>query len=159
MGSLSGKLRNLPWFLEHCFFMLNDISQNLYQQWCGLFALKEAAYHLNWLFLRSDGQSCEATFFNVDKEFFDPSIYHTFRSPCFVLDSRLQSGIGGLPKWEPRSCLGIYVGHSPSHAGSVALFSIHKLATFLHSIMGYLMISLQWFHSWRKTKCLLIGLS
>ena len=37
------------------------------------------------------------------------------------MDSRLQSGVGGAPKWEPRSRLGIYVGHSPSHAGSVAL--------------------------------------
>ncbi|KAL7531514.1 hypothetical protein ACHAWF_003797, partial [Thalassiosira exigua] len=27
----------------------------------------------------------------------------------------------GAPKWEPRSRLGIYVGHSPHHAGSVAL--------------------------------------
>jgi hypothetical protein len=44
-----------------------------------------------------------------------------FESPCFVLDSRLQSGIAGPPKWDPCSRLGIYVGHSPSHAGSVAL--------------------------------------
>ncbi len=49
------------------------------------FALKEVAYCLNWLSLCSDGQSCEATFFNIDKEFIDPSIYHTFGSPCFVL--------------------------------------------------------------------------
>jgi hypothetical protein len=41
--------------------------------------------------------------------------------PCFDLDSCLQPGVGGAPKWEPKSCLGIYVGHSPSHAGSVAL--------------------------------------
>ncbi len=86
-----------------------------------LFALKEAAYRLNWLSLRSDGCSCEATFFDVDKDFIDPSTYHTFGLPCFVLDSWLQSGVGGAPKWEPRSCLGIYVGHSPSHAGLVAL--------------------------------------
>ncbi len=33
----------------------------------------------------------------------------------------MQSGITGPLKWEPRSRLGIYVGHSPSHAGSVAL--------------------------------------
>jgi len=85
------------------------------------FALKEAAYRLNRLSLRSDGRSCEATFFDVDTDFIDPSIYHSFGSPCFVLDSRLQSGVGGAPKWEPRSHLGIYVGHSPSHAGSVAL--------------------------------------
>ena len=37
------------------------------------------------------------------------------------MDSCLQSGVGGAPKWEPRSRLGIYVGHSPLHAGSVAL--------------------------------------
>jgi hypothetical protein len=48
-------------------------------------------------------------------------MHHTFGSPCFVLDSCLQSGIGGAPKWEPRSRLGIYIGHSSSHAGSVAL--------------------------------------
>ncbi len=59
------------------------------------FALKEAAYHLNWLSLHSDGRSCEATFFNIDKELIDkelidPLSYHTFGSPCFVLDSRLQ---------------------------------------------------------------------
>ena len=44
-----------------------------------------------------------------------------FGSHCFVLDSRLQSGIAGPPKWETRSRLGIYDGHSPSHAGSVTL--------------------------------------
>ena len=26
-----------------------------------------------------------------------------------------------LPKWDLRSCLGVYLGHSPCHAGSVAL--------------------------------------
>jgi hypothetical protein len=44
-----------------------------------------------------------------------------FGSPCFVLDLQLQSGIGGAPKWEPRSHLGIYVGHSPAHAGLVVV--------------------------------------
>ena len=34
----------------------------------------------------------------------------------------MQSAGGpGAPKWEPRARLGIYVGHSPIHAGSVAL--------------------------------------
>ena len=27
----------------------------------------------------------------------------------------------GVPKWEPRAILGVYLGHSPSHAGSVAI--------------------------------------
>jgi hypothetical protein len=62
------------------------------------FALKEAAYWLNQLSLQSDGWSCDATFFNVDKDFIDPSIDHTFGLPCFVLDFHLQSGVGGAPK-------------------------------------------------------------
>lgn len=48
--------------------------------------------------------------------------FHTFGCPVYVLDSRLQDAGGpGIPMWEPRSRLDIYVGHSPYHAGSVAL--------------------------------------
>jgi hypothetical protein len=47
--------------------------------------------------------------------------YHPFGCPCYVLDSRVQTNPKGLPKWEPRARLAIYVGHSPAHAGSVAL--------------------------------------
>lgn len=40
----------------------------------------------------------------------------------FVIDSKAQtSNAIGLPKWEPRSRVEIYLGHSPIHAGSVAL--------------------------------------
>ena len=50
-------------------------------------------------------------------------LYHTLFCPTYVLDSRLQSdGGAGPPKWEPRSRIGVYLGHSPFHAGSVALF-------------------------------------
>ena len=31
------------------------------------------------------------------------------------------AGVLGPPKWEPRCCIGIYLGHSPFNAGSVAL--------------------------------------
>ena len=47
--------------------------------------------------------------------------YHIFGCPVYILDSGLQSNPKGVPKWEPRSRLGIYVGHSPAHAGSVGL--------------------------------------
>jgi hypothetical protein len=50
------------------------------------FALKEAAYQLNQLSLRSDGRSCEATFFNIDKDLIVPTVFHVFGSPCFDLD-------------------------------------------------------------------------
>ena len=39
----------------------------------------------------------------------------------YKLDSILQTNPKGVPKWDPRYRLGIYVGHSPAHAGSVAL--------------------------------------
>ena len=39
-----------------------------------------------------------------------------------MLDAPLQSAGGTVPpKWEPRSCIGVYLGHLPFHAGSVAL--------------------------------------
>ena len=47
--------------------------------------------------------------------------YHPIGCPCYVLDSRVQTNPKGLPKWEPRARLAIYVGHSPVHAGSIAL--------------------------------------
>jgi len=51
----------------------------------------------------------------------DLSREHPFGCPVFVLDSRLQSGGIKIPKWDPRARVGIYLGHSPCHAGSVAL--------------------------------------
>ena len=47
--------------------------------------------------------------------------YHVFGCPVYILDSKRQSGTLGPPKWEPRSRIGVYLGHSPMHGGSVAL--------------------------------------
>ena len=49
------------------------------------FALKEAAYRLNKLSIRSDGRSVEDTFFDIKDNQVDPSLFHTFGCPCFVL--------------------------------------------------------------------------
>ena len=39
-----------------------------------------------------------------------------------MLDARLQnSGGSGLPKWEPYSRIGVYLGNSTFHTGSTAL--------------------------------------
>ena len=46
---------------------------------------------------------------------------HPLFCPVYVLDNRLQGSLGGLLKWEPRSCIAIYVGHSSDHAENVAL--------------------------------------
>ena len=84
------------------------------------FALKNIETRLNELGLGSDLQAPLKRFSN-QKLKIDPSQWHTFGFPCYALDSWLQSGLGTTPKWEPRDRLGIYVGHSPFHAGSVAL--------------------------------------
>ena len=46
--------------------------------------------------------------------------FHTFRLPVFVLDPRLCLG-NKIPKWNLRSQMGVYLGISPQHAGSVSL--------------------------------------
>ena len=46
---------------------------------------------------------------------------HPLFCPVYALDKRLQGTIGGLPKWNPRSNAGVYLGHSPQHSSDVAL--------------------------------------
>jgi hypothetical protein len=85
-------------------------------------ALLAAADRMNHLHIDLDGKTPEMKFSSAANVTTRLRDFHTFGSPCYVLDSRLQSAGGpGAPKWEPRSRLGIYVGHSPNHAGSVAL--------------------------------------
>ena len=48
--------------------------------------------------------------------------FHTLFSPIYVLDTSLQNAVGAVPpKWDPRSCIRVYLGHSPFHAGTVEL--------------------------------------
>ena len=47
--------------------------------------------------------------------------HHTWGYLVYVLGAILQGNISGIPKREPHSRAGIYLGHSPFHAGSVAL--------------------------------------
>jgi hypothetical protein len=46
--------------------------------------------------------------------------FHPFGCPAHVLDDWLQ-GDNKIPRWEPRSCVGVYFGRSPYHAQSVAM--------------------------------------
>jgi hypothetical protein len=47
--------------------------------------------------------------------------YHVFGSPVYVLHKTLQDATGSGHKWRSRCWQGIYLGHSPMHAGNVAL--------------------------------------
>ena len=83
------------------------------------FAYKYAEHLHNHLHLDNNGLSPIQKFCKADINISLKDI-HTWGCPCYVLDSKLQTG-SMLAKWEPRSRLGVYLGHSPCHAGSVAL--------------------------------------
>jgi hypothetical protein len=88
------------------------------------FALKAYAERLNCLQVDQYGQTPESrmTGVSLQRHNIQVSNYHTLFCPVYVLDSRLQTAGGaGPPKWQPRSRIGVYLGHSPFHAGNVAL--------------------------------------
>ena len=77
---------------------------------------------MNNLHIGNDGMAAEMKFSGTAGSTTNLKDFHTFGCPCYVIDSRVQSSGGpGAPKWDPRALLGIYVGHSPHHSGSVAL--------------------------------------
>ena len=59
-------------------------------------------------------------FYGITKDVYLKN-HHTCVFPVYVLDALFKGNIYGVPKWEPRSLSGIYLGHSPFHAGSVPL--------------------------------------
>ena len=85
------------------------------------FALKCVEDRLNHLVHRSDGWTTYETLAGIDSSSIKVSNFHTFGSPCYILDQQLQCGSSMIPKWEPRARMGIYVGRSPLHASNVAL--------------------------------------
>ena len=86
------------------------------------FVMKAIAKRMNSLHVNSEGQTPELIMYGIDLKTIPVKNFHTLFCPVYVLDHRLQSAGGpGPPKWEPRSHIGIYLRHSPFHAGSVAL--------------------------------------
>ncbi len=85
------------------------------------FAIKCYEDRLNNLVHHADGRTPYKTLASLDAAPINMSNYHTFDCPCYVLDHRLHSGTGKIPKWEPRGRMDIYVGRFPSHASNVGL--------------------------------------
>ena len=75
---------------------------------------------LNSLPLNMDGKTPISKWSSSDCHIFVKD-YHTWGCPVSVLDGCLQSNPKGVPKWEPRAQVRVYMGHSPSHAKSVTL--------------------------------------
>ena len=84
------------------------------------FAYKAAARSRNKFKMDENGLSPEMKMAGI-KTNCDIKNEHPLFCPVFVLNRKLQGGIGGIPKWDPRSNAGVYLGNSPSHAGNVAL--------------------------------------
>jgi hypothetical protein len=83
------------------------------------YALRTANDIRNTIPDKDDGSSPLERFCKTDVR---PKLrnYHPFGCPVYALDNRLQGG-GRIPKWTPRSRLGINLGYSPRHASSVSL--------------------------------------
>jgi hypothetical protein len=86
------------------------------------FAIKGTAERIYSLHIDTEGHTPESKFYGVNIKNIPVKTFHTMFCPCYVLDSRLHNvGSIGPSKWEPRSNIHVYLGHSPFHAGSVAL--------------------------------------
>ncbi len=85
------------------------------------FAIKCYKDQMNNLTFQADGGTPFETLAGLKSTPVSLSNFHTFGCPCYVLDHCLQSRAGKLPKWEPQSRMGIYVGRSSSHAANVSL--------------------------------------
>jgi len=58
--------------------------------------------------------------FSGSKQSTPSSAFHPFGCPIYVLKSTLHQNLK-IPRWKPRSRVGVYVGFSPHHASSVPL--------------------------------------
>jgi hypothetical protein len=87
------------------------------------FAIKAAVERMNSLHIDTADHTPESKFYGVNIENIPVKTFCTMFCPCYILDSRLHNaGSIGPTKWEPRSNICVYLGHSPLHAGRVALF-------------------------------------
>jgi hypothetical protein len=86
------------------------------------FAMKAMAERMNTLQININGTTPESILYGINNDDIPVKTFHTLFCPEYVLDSRLHTaGAPGPPKWEPRSRIGVYLGHSPFHAENVAL--------------------------------------
>ncbi len=83
------------------------------------YALCHAAYLSNVLSMCKDGQSRLKLFSGI-KVGSNKQFLHTFGCPMFPLHNSLASN-NSLPRWDPRACIGLNLGPSPTHACNVHL--------------------------------------
>ena len=82
--------------------------------------------------------------------------YHIWGAPVYVLDPVLQAG-KKLPRWQPRSRRGMFVGFSPTHSSDVPLILICAQDIFFRNITLCLTMTLAQYHPFLKTLSRLLG--
>jgi hypothetical protein len=86
------------------------------------FAFEAATERHTLLPLNGQDQMPLSILHDVPVENIPVKTFHTLFCPVYVLDLRSQRAGGpGPPKWGLQSRIGVYLGHSPFHAGSVVL--------------------------------------
>ena len=84
------------------------------------FAIKYAVYIWNKMPRMESGLSPEEVFYNIKSDHEELRQAKCWGCPAYVLDPKLQDG-KSLPRWNPRSKLGQFLGRSDAHASSVGL--------------------------------------
>ena len=86
------------------------------------FYTKTVAERQNSLHIYHKGRTPSYILHGVELEDIPVKYFHTLFCPIYALHARLQSdGGAGPPKGEPLSRIGLYLGHSAFHAGSITL--------------------------------------
>jgi hypothetical protein len=83
------------------------------------FAMQQASYLNNHL-PGKDGLAKTKVFCETQSPIKMKNL-HTFGCPANILVEPLQSSNLSVPHFHCRTCIGIYIGHSPQHTGNVAL--------------------------------------
>ncbi len=111
------------------------------------------------LHIDTDVHTPESKFYGVDIEIIPVNTFHTIFCPSYLLESRLHNaGSIGPPKWEPRSNICVYLGHSPFQARSFALVynpSTGRVSPQYHILS--LMMTSQGYHTWKQEQSHHIG--
>ncbi len=91
-----------------------------------LFAINYAVYLWNRMPRKASGLSPLETFYDTKSDHQELRASKVWGCPAYVLDPRIQDG-KKIPRWNPRSKIGQFLGRSTEHAGSIDL--IHNLKT------------------------------
>jgi len=94
-------------------------------RWVTLHPWPYALHHASYL---QDGKTRTENFAGTDAQQLELDQLHTFGCPVYVLDGVLQGTLSKLPRYSSRARVSIYIGHSPQHAGNVALI-LHPSTT------------------------------